>query len=221
MTVYRILLSKNRQLFKMWPGIKFAIFPIFWTSVFRHQAVGGDLSGQVTTAGSAASEQGFTRIRKKRKVIQNEESENSVNYGQHENNTIENNTETVEVKKERDEESEQVVVKADPGDFQGGGEEEQEGLIRGQLAIRSDLLRSSGDQGARSDPLAPGPGGQVWSEKGRCHFCSLLCPGRPALTAHLKEVHQPPKHSLCENCENFFHICAIQVKKYRNCNICY
>jgi hypothetical protein len=26
----------------------------------------------------------------------------------------------------------------------------------------------------------------------------------------LKATHQPPRHALCDNCENFFHICAIQ-----------
>ena len=49
----------------------------------------------------------------------------------------------------------------------------------------------------------------MYGERGRCHFCQLLCPDRQALTQHLKTSHQPPKHSLCENCENFFHICAI------------
>ena len=49
----------------------------------------------------------------------------------------------------------------------------------------------------------------LYGERGRCHFCQLLCPDRKSLTEHLKSSHQPPKHSLCENCENFFHICAI------------
>jgi len=49
----------------------------------------------------------------------------------------------------------------------------------------------------------------IFGERGRCHFCSLLCVDREALTSHLKTVHQPAKHALCENCENFFHVCAI------------
>jgi len=44
----------------------------------------------------------------------------------------------------------------------------------------------------------------MFGERGRCHFCSLLCSDRDALTVHLKTAHQPAKHALCENCENFF-----------------
>jgi len=50
----------------------------------------------------------------------------------------------------------------------------------------------------------------LFSEKGRCHFCRLLCPDVETLRKHLETVHQPPRHALCWNCENFFHICAIQ-----------
>lgn len=100
--------------------------------------------------------------------------------------------------------SEQVVVKADPEDFQRRSEEEQVHREGRNLAIRSDLV-SRIEGGRRSDP-----GDEIFCERGRCHFCSLLCSSRSALTEHLKDVHQPPKHSLCENCENFFHICAIQ-----------
>ena len=50
----------------------------------------------------------------------------------------------------------------------------------------------------------------LFSEKGRCHFCRLLCPDVTTLRSHLESVHQPPRHALCENCENFFHVCAIQ-----------
>ena len=50
----------------------------------------------------------------------------------------------------------------------------------------------------------------LFSEKGRCHFCRLLCPDVDTLRHHLETVHQPPRHALCWNCENFFHICAIQ-----------
>ncbi len=49
----------------------------------------------------------------------------------------------------------------------------------------------------------------LFGESGRCHFCRLLCPDKESLKHHLETTHQPPKHALCENCENFFHICAI------------
>ena len=49
----------------------------------------------------------------------------------------------------------------------------------------------------------------LFSESARCHFCTVLCPDRATLKAHLEDTHQPPRHALCENCENFFHICAI------------
>jgi len=108
----------------------------------------------------------------------------------------------------REETSEQVVVKADPEDFQTETEgaedvikdeaenQQNEGANRG-IIIRTDLLESSTTAGS------------LYGERGRCHFCQLLCPDREALTDHLKNFHQPPKHSLCDNCENFFHICAI------------
>ncbi len=53
----------------------------------------------------------------------------------------------------------------------------------------------------------------LFAESARCHFCSLLCPDRATLKTHLQETHQPPRHALCENCENFFHICAITRHK--------
>jgi hypothetical protein len=37
-----------------------------------------------------------------------------------------------------------------------------------------------------------------------------MCADKDALTEHLKKIHMPAKHALCENCENFFHVCAIQ-----------
>lgn len=60
----------------------------------------------------------------------------------------------------------------------------------------------------------------MFGERGRCHFCSLLCSDRDALTVHLKTAHQPAKHALCENCENFFHVCAIQRHRMK-CHIRY
>merc|ERR1719154_275428 len=105
---------------------------------------------------------------------------------------------------------EQVIVKADPEDFQEQEENQfvnsfaehhqgdETGAHRG-IVIRNDLLNSE-----TSQSQAP-----MYGERGRCHFCQLLCPDRASLTAHLKASHQPPKHALCENCENFFHICAI------------
>jgi len=106
---------------------------------------------------------------------------------------------------------EQVIVKADPEDFQEQEENqfvnsfaenhqgEETGGHRG-IVIRNDLLNLE----ASHQNQAP-----MYGERGRCHFCQLLCPDRASLTAHLKASHQPPKHALCENCENFFHICAI------------
>eukprot|EP00092_Neocalanus_flemingeri_P017902 GFUD01019368.1.p1 GENE.GFUD01019368.1~~GFUD01019368.1.p1 ORF type:complete len:295 (+),score=67.15 GFUD01019368.1:41-925(+) len=105
--------------------------------------------------------------------------------------------------------TEQVVVKADPEDFhnedtsiiaQSDTIEDDSSANRG-IVIRNDLISPQNIQ------VLQGP---MYGERGRCHFCSLLCPDRSALTEHLTKVHQPPKHSLCENCENFFHICAIQ-----------
>jgi len=102
---------------------------------------------------------------------------------------------------------EEVVVKADPDDFQSvntgepssDSNDDDKCGNRG-LVVRSDLIQESVQ-------VIQGP---MYGERGRCHFCSLLCPDRSSLTEHLTKVHQPPKHSLCENCENFFHICAIQ-----------
>ena len=59
----------------------------------------------------------------------------------------------------------------------------------------------------KSDPLANQ--NVLFSESARCHFCAVLCADRASLKTHLEEAHQPPRHALCENCENFFHICAI------------
>jgi len=106
---------------------------------------------------------------------------------------------------------EQVIVKADPEDFQEQDEnqfvnnlvedhqDDETGAHRG-IGIRNDLLSSE----TAHQNQAP-----MYGERGRCHFCQLLCLDRAALTEHLKASHQPPKHALCENCENFFHICAI------------
>lgn len=75
--------------------------------------------------------------------------------------------------------------------------------------VKMDMAEDEGDDPSkglllRQDLMT------MFGERGRCHFCSLLCVDREALTTHLKCVHQPPKHALCENCENFFHVCAIQ-----------
>jgi len=110
------------------------------------------------------------------------------------------------------EDLEQVIVKADPEDFQVVAEDEQnfansitsnineeESSVNRGIVIRNDLM----------NPESPVVSTPLYGERGRCHFCQLLCPDRKSLTDHLKSSHQPPKHSLCENCENFFHICAI------------
>jgi len=110
------------------------------------------------------------------------------------------------------EDLEQVIVKADPEDFQVVAEDEQnfansitsnineeESSVNRGIVIRNDLM----------NPETPVMSTPLYGERGRCHFCQLLCPDRKSLTDHLKSSHQPPKHSLCENCENFFHICAI------------
>merc|ERR1712098_1043771 len=76
-------------------------------------------------------------------------------------------------------ECEQLVVKADPEDYTGlddRGEgshisERGEGSSRQPgIVIRSDLLNSGNPRGH--------PPGPLYGERGRCHFCSLLCPGR-------------------------------------------
>ena len=96
--------------------------------------------------------------------------------------------------------SEQVIVKADPGDFQGPEEGGSRGGEGGGLAIRSDLLsrksqtfgdkvreeggRQAASEGGREEAgpgsLREAGGGSLslYGERGRCHFCSLLCPGR-------------------------------------------
>merc|ERR1711872_514300 len=76
---------------------------------------------------------------------------------------------------------------------------EEESSVNRGIVIRNDLMNPE-------TPIITTP---HYGERGRCHFCQLLCPDRKSLTEHLKSSHQPPKHSLCENCENFFHICAI------------
>jgi len=114
--------------------------------------------------------------------------------------------------------SEQVIVKADPEDFPR--EEcisdvlKEDGDHYRGIVIRNDLT----DQQTSNPPFSPpvkAADQQLYGERGRCHFCSLLCPDRVALTLHLKEAHQPQKHALCDNCENFFHICAIQRHKQK------
>jgi len=124
-------------------------------------------------------------------------------------NIVENNENVedgMDNKSEQQIETEEITVKADPDDFQNDDgivdqneANDDSGASRG-IVIRNDLLRPA-------ENVLQGP---LYGERGRCHFCSLLCPDRSSLTEHLTKVHQPPKHSLCENCENFFHICAIQ-----------
>ena len=74
--------------------------------------------------------------------------------------------------------------------------------------------KAKGSAAAVGVAASTGSGGSnltvLFSEKGRCHFCRLLCPDVDTLRHHLETVHQPPRHALCWNCENFFHICAIQ-----------
>lgn len=104
-----------------------------------------------------------------------------------------------------EESSEQVDVKADPENFENNlspeevdnHQEEYKMSANRGIVVRNDLQEG--------DPTA----GSLYGERGRCHFCQLLCPDRLSLTDHLKRTHQPPRHSLCDNCENFFHICAI------------
>lgn len=103
----------------------------------------------------------------------------------------------------------QVVVKADPEDFQRESVEdinvdEDENHPDNNISANRGII-------IRNDLLDPGitAAGSLYGERGRCHFCQVLCPDRLSLTDHLKRSHQPPKHSLCDNCENFFHICAI------------
>jgi len=149
----------------------------------------------------------FSKLPKKKKrrkesIETNEELQNILENDENVEVTIKNEDETSE------EQTEEVVVKADPDDFsnddniitQNEANIDDTGANRG-IVIRNDLLRPENLQ-----PIQ----GPMYGERGRCHFCSLLCPDRMSLTEHLTKVHQPPKHSLCENCENFFHICAIQ-----------
>jgi len=148
----------------------------------------------------------FSKFPKKKK-----RRKDSIEANDELSNIVENN-ENVElpIKDEYvdSEQTEEVVVKADPDDFHNDDSiavtndviNDDTGANRG-IVIRNDLIRPENIQ------VLQGP---MYGERGRCHFCSLLCPDRSALTEHLTKVHQPPKHSLCENCENFFHICAIQ-----------
>ena len=102
-----------------------------------------------------------------------------------------------------------------PGGPGGGGGTKLHWFLGGQLVqlrrpprqqrqIIADTNSSTSSTVAKSDPLVV-----LFSESARCHFCAVLCPDRATLKAHLEETHQPPRHALCENCENFFHICAI------------
>jgi len=146
----------------------------------------------------------FSKKKKKRR-------KDSIEANEELANAVENN-ENIElpIKDEfvDSEQTEEVIVKADPDDFHNDDGivatndviNDDSGANRG-IVIRNDLIRPENIQ------VLQGP---MYGERGRCHFCSLLCPDRSALTEHLTKVHQPPKHSLCENCENFFHICAIQ-----------
>jgi len=73
------------------------------------------------------------------------------------------------------------------------------------MGLAGSSSSSSGGGGSNSSNLVV-----LFSEKGRCHFCRQLFPDVTTLRSHLESVHQPPRHALCQNCENFFHICAIQ-----------
>merc|ERR1719285_1402784 len=93
-------------------------------------------------------------------------------------------------------------------------EEEAESNITPSLSVRSDLLHVTGNSvgGSSRNQSSSEPAKIIkkWSsDMDRCHFCSVHCGNQEALTLHLKTVHMPPKHALCENCENFFHVCAI------------
>jgi len=98
-------------------------------------------------------------------------------------------------------------------------DEETMSNITPSLSVRSDLLHVTGNintgssaSGTSSKQIASEPAKIIkkWSsDMDRCHFCSVHCGNQEALTVHLKTVHMPPKHALCENCENFFHVCAI------------
>jgi len=103
------------------------------------------------------------------------------------------------------ENAEMVVVKADPDDFSNP----DGSYLRPEaapLTVRNDLLQPK-------DRVEPSH--NIFGETGRCHFCSEECGTKAELTDHLKNVHMPIKHALCENCENFFHVCAIQRHKLK------
>jgi len=147
----------------------------------------------------------FSKVPKKKKRRKDSiEANEDLNLENDENNEYSIKDEIVT----SEHQTEEVIVKADPDDFhnvdsivaQNEATNDETGANRG-IVIRNDLIRTENIQ------VLQGP---MYGERGRCHFCSLLCPDRAALTEHLTKVHQPPKHSLCENCENFFHICAIQ-----------
>jgi len=147
----------------------------------------------------------FSKLPKKKK-----RRKDSIEAHEESSNIVENNENLLDgmVNKSEPQQTEEITVKADPDDFPNddGIVDQNEvnddsGANRG-IVIRNDLLRPAENVQALQEPL--------YGERGRCHFCSLLCPDRTSLTEHLTKVHQPPKHSLCENCENFFHICAIQ-----------
>ena len=93
-----------------------------------------------------------------------------------------------------------------PRDAPGFGLQSKPSLIDflGQLRIQSISSQKPETMVDQKDNLVV-----LFSESARCHFCTVLCPDRATLKAHLEDTHQPPRHALCENCENFFHICAI------------
>jgi len=109
-------------------------------------------------------------------------------------------------------EAEMVVVKADPEDFHDPGPEPPVTVseLGPPLTLRNDLLGPPVKVGNRKTKSTPT---NIFTETGRCHFCSEICGSKEDLTEHLKLVHMPVKHALCDNCENFFHVCAIQRHK--------
>merc|ERR1719189_1899394 len=89
--------------------------------------------------------------------------------------------------------------------------EETEAGHRQQQLIQQQVQQQQQQQNLRlrRQQIDAKPNLVLFSESARCHFCTVLCPDRATLKAHLEDTHQPPRHALCENCENFFHICAI------------
>jgi len=103
---------------------------------------------------------------------------------------------------------EMLVVKPDPEDFKQSADDHSDRTMP-PLTIRNDLLLPS-DRTSSGQVVT-----SMFGESGRCHFCSEECGSKVDLTEHLKTVHMPLKHALCENCENFFHVCAIQRHKLK------